>query len=385
MGDDEADGSGLPPAAPAYDFRTGRPLRGPEDPASPPWRPDGDADELGIWAPDPDAHDEPTAAPYPTAGQYQQPGSYQHPNSYPQQNPYQQTGPQQQPAGYQTPSTQQQPGAFQQSTYQQPASPQPGYQQPGYPPQAYQQPGTYPGQPGPGYPTAEHPPLAPRSTNRAPVVVLVLGVLLAVGALVAVLLLTRGRNTPETPTAASGTATTTQPSAVRSSPGSSATTDASARKAFAGDVDAILQESSAGRRQVTAAINGVRNSCSVAPADADASLTDIIANRQSVLARAHALTTPDAAGEAAKSDLVQALSASLEANQGYQRWLESALASNPGASPAGCPGGVVATDSNYDAATAASTRATAAKQQFVSAYNPIAAEAGLATWTSDQF
>ncbi|MDQ1636620.1 MAG: hypothetical protein QOJ32_3429, partial [Frankiaceae bacterium] len=87
VGDNESDDPALPPAAPAYDFRTGRPLQGPPQPA-PAWRPSEDGDELGIWAPQQQA--EPSwGAPAPPAGRPQQP-AYQQP-AY-QQQPYQQPG-----------------------------------------------------------------------------------------------------------------------------------------------------------------------------------------------------------------------------------------------------------------------------------------------------
>ncbi|MDQ1650584.1 MAG: hypothetical protein QOG60_2641 [Frankiaceae bacterium] len=337
VGDNESDDPALPPAAPAYDFRTGRPLHGPPQPA-PAWRPSEDGDELGIWAPQQQAEPSWGAPAAPTGGQPQQPA----------------------------------------------------YQQPAYQQQPYQQPGSW-------GPTADNPSPSRAGGNRTLVLVLLLGALLAVGALVALILLTRNSSpsagqvagigsSPSSSGSGAASPNATSPSAASSGATSSGGAQGDgARAAFARDVDGILRESSDGRRQVVAAITGVRNGCAVSPSDATSTLTDVIANRQSVLARANALTTPDAATTAAKADLVQALTASLEANEGYQRWLDSALAAAPDTTPAGCPGGRVPPDDNYATATDASDRASGAKRQFVAAYNPIATQAGLTTWTADQF
>jgi hypothetical protein len=155
--------------------------------------------------------------------------------------------------------------------------------------------------------------------------------------------------------------------------------------AFLRTVDGILTQSASGRQQVSSVVSGVTNGCTVTPQTASATIRQVIVNRQSVLGQANALAAPDAATAAVKADLVRALNASIDANRGYQRWLDNLYSTYYNAEPVGCPGGQAPTDANYDAATAASGRATTAKQSFVAAYNPLASAAGLRTWQESEF
>jgi hypothetical protein len=227
----------------------------------------------------------------------------------------------------------------------------------------------------------------------------VVGVLVVVVA-VLVAVLAFGGNSPQTPTASTndnspGTATggTNQSSGGQAGTGRttgqsgspSGSSSNASQVAFLRTVDGILTQSASGRQQVSSVVTGVTNGCSVSPQTASATIRQVIVNRQSVLGQANALSAPDAATAAVKADLVQALNASIEANRGYQRWLDNLYATYYNAEPVGCPDGQAPTDENYDAATAASGRATAAKQSFVNAYNPLAGPAGLRTWQESEF
>jgi hypothetical protein len=242
----------------------------------------------------------------------------------------------------------------------------------GYPPAGY------PGQASPthGYP-APGPPAPPRSSSGLRISAVVAGVLVvAAAAVLGVLIAGRGGGSPGQATGTSSSGT----SSAGTSGGSG-----SDRLAFVRRVDGILSESSTGRQQVSTAITGVQNGCSVSPRSAADTVAQVIVNRQSVLSQASALSAPDAATRTAQTELVSALNASIDANRAYQRWLQNLTSTYDTAVPAGCPGGQAPTDSDYAAATAASGRATAAKQAFVADYNPLAAEAGLRTWAESQF
>ena len=393
MNDDNGSGkdgdpdSGLPPKAPAYDLRTGEPLDAPQTSKS---DPDFTASDLGIWAP---SRDQPGTPP-PQYGQAA----------------YQPTDPPGQPTVARQPTP---PPAYGQTPppgYGQPAppaygpTPPPGYgptPPPGYRPAQYQSTSPqypygaagYP--PGGTAPTAQQsgqPPVPPGAPRRnGAILAACIGVLIVIVAvLVAVLAFGRSSKTPVASTSSGAVSSpmNTSGSAGPSQSGSSGTTSSStdaARLAFLRTVDGILTQSATGRQQVSSVVTGVVNGCSVTPANASATIRQVIANRQSVLGQANALTAVDSSTSAVKIDLVQSLNASIEANRGYQRWLDNLYTTYFNADPVGCPNGQAPTDSNYDEATAASGRATAAKQNFVSVYNPLASAAGLRTWQESEF
>jgi hypothetical protein len=358
-GDVDDAGSGLPPKAPAYDLRTGERLDAPRAGASP-QQDDGDysTSELGIWAPN--RHD-------PAGGGDAGERGYG-PSGQPYQPPYP-------------------PGSYQPSSYQ-PTPPPPTYSSTPAPPT--QVPSQYPGTPtgwGSG-PTLAGGGPPPNRRGTAVLAGVVGALVVAVAVLVAVLLVGRSSsgNGPAAstgPTASTGG--TTNPSPTTASKGPSGGTDTASRTAFVRTVDGILTQSSSGRQQVSSVVTGVVNGCSVSPSTASATIRQVIVNRQSVLMQANALSVVDASTDRVKSELIRALNAAIEANQGYQRWLDNLYSTYYNSDPVGCPDGQAPTDSNYDAATAASGRATAAKQAFVGDYNPLAAASGLRTWSESEF
>jgi hypothetical protein len=194
-----------------------------------------------------------------------------------------------------------------------------------------------------------------------------------------------GSTAPGSSTAPSGGAGTPSSKGGTGGTGSSGGTGgtSAARATFVSSVDDILTESAAGRSQVASAVNGVTNGCSVSPASAASSMQSVIDNRESVLAQANALSAPDEATATVKANLVRALEASIEANRSYLQWFEDLQAEYP--DDGGCPGGTAPTNITYDEATAASGRATSAKQSFVAGYNPLAGAAGQRSWSESEF
>lgn len=77
-------------------------------------------------------------------------------------------------------------------------------------------------------------------------------------------------------------------------------------------------------------------------------------------------------GARLRAQLVDAMTASIEAGRDFQAWMGFVAAS-------GCRG-TAPHDANWDAAFAASDRATAAKRAFVADWNPVAATYGYPEW-----
>lgn len=243
------------------------------------------------------------------------------------------------------------------------------------------------------------PPQAPRHRPRLLVTLASTGTALLVGAAVATVLLLRphdGGTPPGTPAAASAPVSSSVPGP-RTGTGKIGTGTGTGRSSSPGapradeqtflrQVDGIIAQSSLARAQVSSAIAGVRSGCSVAPATAAQMIDAVLANRQSVLAQAGRLDTSSGALAAGiRQKLIDALTASMEADQDYATWLADLTTAFPGSDPPGCPGGSAPSDAHYLAATQASLTADAAKKQFVAAYDPAAGSAGLREWSDTDF
>ncbi len=227
-------------------------------------------------------------------------------------------------------------------------------------------------------PLPSRPPLPPRPPERGrsqrpgwllPVVVM--GALL-VAAAVAIAILVSSDN-GSTPTARPSTNPSTNASASTGtsptpspSPTPSASASADAQKQAATELASLLTDSSANRANVVAAVSSVQ-SCQD-PAGAASTLTQAANDRQAELNRLQKLNLSALSGS---NQLVGALTSSLvhsqTADQAFAAW---ATASE------GCTG-TAPLDSNYTAASDASSAATKSKQQFVALWNPIATKYGL--------
>lgn len=89
---------------------------------------------------------------------------------------------------------------------------------------------------------------------------------------------------------------------------------------------------------------------------------------------------PDPATQTASSLLQNALAASTQADEQYQGWV-SILATNPSGLCSNDPSAAA----SLAAAQAANSSATSLKTQFVAAFDPIAAQVGLPTWSRADF
>jgi hypothetical protein len=143
-------------------------------------------------------------------------------------------------------------------------------------------------------------------------------------------------------------------------------------RAFVYKIENLLAQSHDGRVAVGRALAGAFD-CSLPPQVAAAQLDGVQQNRQSLLDQLAALHVP--AGEAAlkSSDLLQqAMHASIAADWIYRDWLRR---------QADCPRGahLPAAGRRLDA------RATRRKQEFLSAFDPLARRFGRHIWRADQF
>jgi sugar lactone lactonase YvrE len=148
-----------------------------------------------------------------------------------------------------------------------------------------------------------------------------------------------------------------------------------ALRTFGSRVETYLRESARGRATLRTALGGVLG-CSVPLRTAAAQVAAVTANRRGLLARLGGLNAPTAEARRVASLLRQALTHSVAADVRYEAWIRY-LQGRPACS----------TTSNADLAAAQreDRLATAAKQSFVAAYNPLARRLGLRTWTAADF
>jgi hypothetical protein len=116
--------------------------------------------------------------------------------------------------------------------------------------------------------------------------------------------------------------------------------------------------------------------CSLSPQVATAQLTAVIANRQGILAHVQALGSPTAQVARIRSLLGNALVHSIAADRHYRDWL-GYIRGQPRCSSAH--------NRDYAAAQPEDRLASAAKLRFVAAFNPLARQLHLRTWSAAEF
>jgi hypothetical protein len=176
----------------------------------------------------------------------------------------------------------------------------------------------------------------------------------------------KGETFATSPTTTSASATTPAPTSA---------TSVAADQAAAGRMSALLEQSNSSRGQVAAAAQGLA-ACSLDAQQAAATFGAAAQARQTVLTSAAALdVTGLAEGPQLKGSLEQALQPSVEADRHFQAWAQQLAAS-------GCTPGHTTQSAEFAAANDASGRATAGKNAFVGAWNPVAARYGLRQWAA---
>src|SRR5439155_21287819 len=146
-----------------------------------------------------------------------------------------------------------------------------------------------------------------------------------------------------------------------------------ALRAVAGTIETDLAQLASGRATLKAALTSVSN-CSISPAAEVAQVASVIVNRQHVLAGLSRLATPTAQAARVGSLLRQALTYSIAADRHYRDWLAR--------QGVRCP-----TNQTPDLLQAQreDALATVAKQSFVAAFNPLARQLHLRTWSATDF
>ena len=133
-------------------------------------------------------------------------------------------------------------------------------------------------------------------------------------------------------------------------------------RTFISVIEDYLRQSASGRTELAGALAEAAN-CSASPAEAADRVASVVGNRQSILNQLGNLRAPT--GEAARVALLlqTALSHSIEADRYYRDWLNYV---------AGLQLGSCSLPRNQDFASAQreDRRSSAAKQEFVAAFNP---------------
>jgi hypothetical protein len=146
-------------------------------------------------------------------------------------------------------------------------------------------------------------------------------------------------------------------------------------KAAASGLEVDLTQLASGRAKLKTTLSGVLG-CSLSPQAATGQLTAVIANRQRILTQLHALGSPTAQVARLRSLLGNALAHSIAADRHYRDWL-GYLQGQPRCS--------TARNGDYAAAQREDRLASAAKQRFVAAFNPLARQLHLRTWSATEF
>jgi DNA-binding winged helix-turn-helix (wHTH) protein len=193
----------------------------------------------------------------------------------------------------------------------------------------------------------------PRRNRRTAAIAL--GALVVVGAVVAVIVLATRGNGSDHAQAGTGTAPL---------------------RTFVDRVENVLQQAQSGRREIAAALTAAFN-CSISAHEAGQRIASVADNRQSILGQLGNFATPTQRAADAVTFLQRALQQSIEADRHYRdAFFEDAQAG------AKCP---PVKNADFRLAAVSNARATAAKRQFVSTFDPLASRFGRQTWKPADF
>jgi DNA-binding winged helix-turn-helix (wHTH) protein len=147
-----------------------------------------------------------------------------------------------------------------------------------------------------------------------------------------------------------------------------------ALRTFVDRIENVLEQSAAGRREVGAALAAGLN-CAISPQEAGRRIGSVADNRQSVLDQLGGLQAPTQQAADAVTVLQRALQDSIEVDRHYRDGFRALT-------NARCP---VPRNRDFLLAAPADARATAAKRQFVAAFNPLARRFERQTWSAAGF
>ena len=237
---------------------------------------------------------------------------------------------------------------------------------------------------------AEPPDDGGRPSKAVPTLVgVVVGVLATAVAVLLVVVLTGDGSEDE----ATGTTTTTSTPTTTSmtTPTTIANGDL---RGIALRLDVILERSARARADVVEVISLVGPECGMEPSEASTRLFDVEESRQEILSQLSSLqVTGDEEADRLIALLLAAVQDAQHADQHYLAWVNSEYSrfyydnsvwdETTGTSTVNCPGEPPKTQ-DWDDAVAASVDATAAKQAFLAAYDPVAERYGLRVWSASE-
>jgi serine/threonine protein kinase len=147
-----------------------------------------------------------------------------------------------------------------------------------------------------------------------------------------------------------------------------------AMRTFVDRIDHVLGQSQAGRHDIADALTKGFN-CSISRTEAAALVASVAENRQSILLQLGNLRTPTTQADDVVARLQAALQQSIEADRHYH---DGFVADKK----ARCP---LPTNASFRSAAQFDNAATAAKERFVAAFNPLAQRFDRRTWSATDF
>ena len=144
---------------------------------------------------------------------------------------------------------------------------------------------------------------------------------------------------------------------------------------FVKRIENVLEQSASGRIEVSTALQAGLD-CEITPAEAARRIESGAENRQSILDQVGGLSAPTTATDQVLTTLQRALQHSIEADRHYRAGFLGYPAD------ARCP---LPPSADFDLATRSDREATAAKEDFVALFDPIAESVDRRTWTAAEF
>jgi predicted Ser/Thr protein kinase len=143
---------------------------------------------------------------------------------------------------------------------------------------------------------------------------------------------------------------------------------------FVDRIENVLEQSAAGRDEIGAAL-AAGFDCSISRDEARQRIDSVADNRQSILGQLGSMQAPTQEADHVVTLLQRALQQSIEADRHYRDGFATADAN------AVCP---VPVNRNFRLAAESDRRATAAKERFVAAFDPLAERLGRRAWSAGE-
>lgn len=143
---------------------------------------------------------------------------------------------------------------------------------------------------------------------------------------------------------------------------------------FVDRIESLLNRSATGRAELVSALGQALN-CSIVPDEAATRVASVVNNRQTLLGQLGSVQRPTPQAARAVSLLRAAWSHSIAADRHYDDWLRTLPANST------CP---LPQTNDFSLARAEDARASAAKRDFIAAFNPLATETRRQTWSEGQ-